>query len=88
MYSIVFAANKLVKNTIAIGFEIARKNTEIKLQIIFVELISIVCDTLLNVPRIVIPPNMMSTIALIIPNIFLIFLFSRSFPRPNITSII
>jgi len=85
VYSIAFAVNKLVKNTIAIGFEMARKNTEKKLQTRFVECICIIFEAPFVILRIIAIPNMISIIELIIPTIFLVLLFLNNFPRPSNT---
>jgi len=82
-----FVANKLVKNTIVIGLEIVRRNTEVKLVRRSVEIASIFEKFHIIIFLIMIIPNIISTIELIIQNIFLNFFFSSNFPTPNIVSV-
>ena len=72
-----------------IGLEIVRKKTDAKLDKRLVELVVTAVDIpLLVLPLMIKTPKIISTIELIIPNIFLTFLFSNSFPIPKIANMI
>ncbi len=72
LYSIAFAANKLVKKTIVIGLVIVRKKTDRKLEFRLVDsIIAEAAISLFMTSLMIITPNNIRTVELIIPNILL-----------------